>query len=188
MATQRRSVFQDQVRLPSTPQNSSDIALIPYSQVNGVWTVPDDMVLDVAQQAIEEGTFQGIFLEGRIDGPQAFLLAMKSENVVPVFFFVDKEPIGVACLTGFEGGRAFGHFLFLRKAWGKYTEHAGKLCLDYWFSFMVGNRPLFNVILGIIPTKNHRAVEFVQKIGMKVLGSIPKMVCGESATIVYMTR
>lgn len=192
MATPQRYEFPDLDRFPFTPQNSSKVALVPYAEVNGIWTVPDDMVLELARQAKTEGTFDGVFLEGRIDGPQAFLMAMKQPAVVPVFFFVGQEPIGVACLTGCEGRRAFGHFLFLSNAWGKHTQQAGKLCLDYWFSFKVGNQSLFDVILGIIPTRNQRAIEFVQKIGMSVLGSVPKMVRGrggpEAATIVYMTR
>lgn len=177
-------------------QNSSSVGLLPYAKVGDYWTVSDEIVLGFARQAAEEGTFDRVFLDGSITGPEAFLYAMKQPENVPVFFFVGKEPIGVACLTNCQGNRAFGHFLYLKRAWGKFTEQAGRLALDYWFSFRVanaiGDKQLFNVIIGVIPSENVRAIDYVQRIGMTVLGEVPKMVQSgnalKPATVVYMSR
>ena len=170
----------------------NSVGLLPYAKVGDFWTVSDEIVLKFARQAVEEGTFDRVFLDGSISGPDAFLYAMKQPENVPVFFFVGKEPVGVACLTNCQGNRAFGHFLYLKSAWGKFTEQAGRLALDYWFSFKVESRQLFNVILGVIPSENVRAVDYVQRIGMTMLGEVPKMVQSgsalKSATVVYISR
>ena len=170
----------------------SDVSLLPYAEVGGYWTISDEIILGFANQAISEGTFDSVFVESRVAKPEHFLAVMKQPANVSVFFFVGTDPIGVATLTGCHGNRAFGHFLYLRRAWGKYTEQAGRLALDYWFSFKVGDAQLFDVILGIVPSANVRAIDYVQRIGLKVLGEIPKMVrvngAAKPATVVYISR
>ena len=75
--------------------------------------------------------------------------------------------------------------MLVRGGRGDIAHRAGKLVLDYWRAFVVGNRPLFDVILGIIPSANNRAVEFVQRIGFVKLGEIPKMLRGQTAALFY---
>lgn len=116
---------------------------------------------------------------------------MKEPANVPVFFFLGTDPIGVAWLNHHSGTKAFAHFLFLRKAWGEHTLKAGRVGLEYWFSFKVGDEPLFDVILGLIPSDNRRAIGFVRRLGFSVLGEIPKMFrFGDtlSGTVVYLAR
>lgn len=117
---------------------------------------------------------------------------MKQPANVPVFFFVGTDPVGVAWLNNCNGGRAFAHFLFLKKAWGEIAGQAGKIGLDYWFSFKVGDEPLFDVILGLIPSDNKRAVRYARRLGFSVLGDVPKMFrfddVPHSGTVVYLAR
>lgn len=172
---------------------NSRIGIVPYAELQpGIRTVSDQIILGFAVEAIQDGTFWRVFVDSPIDSPETFLNAMKSPANVPVFFFVGTDPIGVAWLNGCNGSRAFAHFLFLRKAWGKHTLQAGKIGLEYWFSFKVGDESLFDVILGVIPSRNERAVGYVRRLGFSVLGNVPKMFRFDDVpcegTIVYLTR
>lgn len=164
---------------------------MPYAQVDGRWTVSDDILLNFARKAIAEGTFWTVFYDSSIDGPEAYLRAMKQPANVPVFCFLGAEPIACAWLNGHSGGRAFGHFLVTSSVKG-HTQECGRICLDYWFSFRVNGRQLFDVILGVIPSFNRSAIEFVKRIGLTVLGEVPKAVRidGEPqpATLLYAVR
>ena len=196
METNQQSGFQEAGQFQFLRQNLSDVGLVPYSFImepdGWRWTVSDEIALGMIREAMTDGSFASVFVDGAVTTPEQCLVVLKKQNNIPAFFFVGKQPIGVAWINGCSDNRAFGHFMFLRRAWGKHTAKAGKIVLDYWFSFRAGDDKLFDVILGVVPSQNTRAVEYVKKLGFVVLGDVPKMLRTATekkpATIVYLAR
>lgn len=171
-------VFPAQVRFLSSLASPSDITLCPYVQMNGRWTLPDETVLSVAEQSITDGTFKTVFMEGDVQSSEEFLMMMKSPKNIPVFAFRGLDVIAAGWLNNVSLNRAFCHFMFLSSAWGKFTNEAGRMIIDYWMSLPKDDDggPLFDVLLGAVPASNQRAVDFAQKMGGTYLGRIPKMI------------
>lgn len=113
---------------------------------------------------------------------------MKNPENIPVFVFSGDKCVGAAWLNGCSANIAFGHFFFLRGGRGEIARKAGKLILDYWRAFRAGDRPLFDVILGAIPSANIKAIRYAQEIGLVRLGEIPKLMNGRLTTILYSTE
>jgi hypothetical protein len=163
--------------------------------VNGQWTLPDEVVLAVAQQSMRDGTFRSVFIEGDVRSPDEFLMMAQNPRNTVVFAFRGLDPIGVGWLNCINGNRAFCHFLFLSGAWSKYTVEAGRMMIDYWMSFPSDDGgPLIDVMLGAIPATNERAQNFSLRLGGHYLGRIPRMITnaytGErvDADILYYLR
>lgn len=111
---------------------------------------------------------------------------MKTPANVPVFAFWGTESIGVAWLNGCSGKHAFGHFLFLRGGRGEKARKAGRLILKYWQSFEDNEGPLFDVILGLVPSANPKAVQYAEDIGLTKVGEIPRISRGRPGTLLYL--
>ena len=49
------------------------IQLLPYSKVNGVWSLTDEALADAFHKTLEQGSIQEIFWDGKIQSPQDFI-------------------------------------------------------------------------------------------------------------------
>lgn len=141
---------------------------------------------------MQEGSFQRVFYEGHINSPEDFLETMKRPANVPVFVFRGLEPIGFGWLNGAISKRAFAHFCVLKTAWGKDSVQAGKLVVSYWMSFENEGEPVIDVLIGVIPQPNTRAIDYAQRVGFTHLGMIPGMAVYEgdrvASAILYFSR
>ena len=131
--------------------------------------------------------FSTVFVDGKVQTPEDFLRMMQAPANIPVFACHEGGPFGVAWLNGCSGRHAWGHFMFLKGGRGEIARRAGRLILSYWFSFG-GERPIFDVILGMVPAWNVPAVNYAIDIGLTRLGEIPKIVPGGAGTVLYITR
>ena len=189
METSQQSGFPEAVRYPSLRRNSSsDIALVPYAKVGDEWTLSDDVVLSLALGAQAQGVLETVFMDGTVNDAYDFLEMMQKPENLPVFVFSGTECVGAGWLNGCIGRVAFAHFLLLRNGRGQFARRAGKLVLNYWRSFKTGNESLFEVIIGVVPSENDRAISFVQELGFVRLGEIPKMLRSKPATLLYLTE
>jgi hypothetical protein len=158
------------------------------------WTLPDEVILSIAKQCEREGTFRRVFYEGHIRTPEDFLAMMQKPANVPAFLFRGSEPLGFAWLNGLSGNLGFAHFCFLKAAWGADSEQMGRLLLKYWLSLDAGKGPILDVVIGVIPQTNEKAVKFVERIGFVRLGAIPQILkdayTGDrtAAVILYFSR
>ncbi len=143
-----------------------------------------------------EKTFDEVFYEeGSVKTPDEYIQLMQRPSNIPVFLFRGDECLGFAWLNGTSGNMAYAHFLFKKKAWGKWTLHMGRMLMDYWFSFPgKDDEPLFEFIFGLMPGFNKAATNYVERLGWTRLGSVPKMLkCAyrtdrASAEIYYISR
>ena len=188
MATNSQSESREQDQQQSTRQSLNDFQLIPYAQVDGEWTLPENFVRAAYQQIKSEGRADTVFWEGTVPSEDVLVDVMQRKSNVAVFLLRDKELLGIAWLNGFQGSNAFGHFCFMREASkSQSTVAMGRAIVDYWLSF-----PTVDFVLGIVPSFNNRAMRFVQKIGFIKVGAIPNMMEGPNgraaAVIFYNTR
>lgn len=167
---------------------ASEIALVPYCKLEGQWTLPESLVFSVGKRAWDQGVLETVFINGGVTSSEDFLWTMQRPTNLPVFAFVNKICIGVAWLNNISGNHAFGHFLFLKGGRGETARDAGKLILKYWLAFSAEDGPILDVVLGLVPSFNERAIKFVQDLGMTKLGEIPKIAKGGPGTLLYLAR
>jgi len=129
-----------------------------------------------------------VFTDGTVRTGMDFLAAMQSPLNIPVLAFHGVDPCGVAWMNGCGKYYAFGHFLFLQGQRGEIARKAGRGILEYWFSFKLGDRSMFDVILGLVPSVNVRAMRYAEDIGLRKLCTIPRMLREQDATLLIIAR
>lgn len=181
---------QEQDRQQSTQRSSSNFQLLPYAKVGEEWTFPENFVRSTYSQMLNEGNADTVFCDGGITSEQEFLDAMQCKTNVVVFAIRGGGLLGVAWLNGFQHNShyAFGHFCMMREASvSQSTVEIGNEIIKYWLSF-----PTIEFILGVVPSFNKLAIDYVQKIGFNKVGAIPNMMQGltgrAAAVIFYQTE
>lgn len=155
----------DQVRLKSTPQNLSKFFLVPYIDRDG-WTLTDDMIRHAFEESSQ--TIPIVFSE-KVRSADQFLTYTKHPGNLFVFAFNDENNmVGYAWLNSICDNYAFAHFNMFPCIWGKSTKDLGVQILDYWRSFK-----MFDLLLGLVPTSNQKAINYVQKLNFQQVGIIP---------------
>lgn len=150
--------------------------LLPYVQLDGVYTVPDEVIVSVFYKMVSDKTAEIVFYEGTIRSPEDFLKTLKSPSVLPVFVLVEGKLQAVAWINDLKFNHATAHFCVFREAWGKYSRDMGREVLRYWFSFKKDEgSPLFDLILGVTPAEYKFALKFVSDLGFKIVGEVPKV-------------
>lgn len=168
------------------------ITLIPYVYMDGSWTATDEVMATIYKTLRDDGTFETVFYDGLINDADDFIEMMQSRNNLPVIVLMDDDISGVAWLNSISDNRAFAHFAFFKKIWGK-TEEVGQSLLEYWLDIpnSEGGK-LFDILMGLVPSFNERAHKFVERVGFKRLGEIPHLVKvhgkRESGVIFYYAR
>jgi len=166
--------------------------MVPYTEINGARTFSDLFLAQIftrmAEQNLVAAIFSGILMRNASD----FIQLMKTPSNIPVFVMDDGECIGFAWLNGIGRNHAYGHFCYFKN--DKFSSiDFGKKVIDYWFSLSGQQGAVLDVILGAVPSFNEKASHYVQKLGFKRLGEIPKLhitVTGEkwASVIHYMER
>jgi hypothetical protein len=139
----------------------------------------------------KHGLDKTVFYSGGMDGDK-FLKFMKvPQNVVHTLWEEDRVQM-IAWINGFGANHAFGHFCCFPETWGKNSVVLGRKSVDYWFGFQRDdNTPLLDVIVGFTPANNVKAVKYIQKVGLTIMGTIPNIRCGDEKdgmVFSYITR
>lgn len=145
------------------------IEILPYTELNGAWSLPDTAMAGIWQQLVEDGTAKIVFSEGEVTNAQEFITLCKNPANLPAIVYVDKECSGLGWVNGIHKDKAFAHYAFFKSSWGHHTEGMAKALLDYWFQDLFP----FNMLIGQTPVWNRKAVRFLKRIGFAVLGELP---------------
>lgn len=162
--------------------------VIPLVYYDGLPTFRDSDMINFYHRTIDEELNDSMFFDGGIKNVSDFLTYMKSNNVLFLTLNIDGKTAGFGWLSHFDQKMARGHFCIFKEFWGRpihdaFNEMAGQI-LQY-----TG----LDLIMGIIPSVNIKAVKFVLKCGYRLVGEIP---CGcidkdgnpLPSTIVYYAR
>jgi len=164
--------------------------IIPYVKSGGGYSMPDDVMRKIWRIMVHYGLDKTVFYTGNMNEDKFLGFVKKESNVVHTIW--EENGISmIAWLNGFGSNYAFGHFCCFPKTWGKNSVVLGRKCLEYWFSFKRGDESILDVILGFTPANNKKAVGFLKKVGLTVMGTIPHIKCGLGDTgmvFSYVTR
>jgi len=164
--------------------------IIPYVESDGAYSLPDHVMRSVFKIMVHYGLDKVVFYTGGMD-EDGFLRFIKSkQNVVHTIWEEDGISM-IAWLNGFGVNHAFAHFCCFPKTWGKNSVVLGRKSLDYWFGFKKDDgQPVLDVVLGFTPAYNKKAVSYIQRVGMTIMGTIPGIRCGAETGMVfsYTTR
>jgi len=183
--------------MPGTTTGSStrDVQLIPYTTVDGIRTFKDSQILALYERTIRDSTVKTIFHDGSITSGDEFLNAMKhGDNLLYVVMYMS-ETVGILWLNRFKGPSCYAHFTAFSNIWGKDTVAIGRDSMrQILFMESRDQKHVFDLVYGLVPQRNTRAISWLEKIGMKPVGNIPLSIWDEEAgesmtgTLLYLTR
>lgn len=148
------------------------MVLIPYIEINGEWTIPDEAMKGLYRLMEKEATAHIFFYSGTVKNEEEFLHACRPPASHAVVILEGTgEPVAIGLLNNFTHGSAHAHWVTFRRVWGTdKTDEAIRKSLEYWFHF-----PMFDVLLGIYPEDNAFIDAFARKAGFTVIGTVPNL-------------
>ena len=168
--------------------------ILPYVESNGIRSVSDEKMIDVFNRIKEFGLLESLFYSGEVDTPEKFLALVKSKHNVVNVVMQNDVIVFISWINDFSRNSAFAHFCALPEIWGNGSVQIGKDVIKYWFDFEKDGEHILDVIIGKVPTINKRAVNYIKKLGLTILGDIPLLAHGPDKnkrvgdTIAYIIR
>lgn len=169
------------------------VSFVPYTEINGIRTVLDEDVRKVFDTMESDETLQIVFCDGSVSDRDYFLKFMKVENNLVSFIFYKNKIVGFAWINGISKNYCYSHFCLFKSVWGKKTDTIGRMLIDYWMGFKdESGDGLFDILIGMIPSFNTSAINFIKKLGYVVIGEVPMIARRQSTkgpmTISYYRR
>ena len=169
--------------------------IIPYVENNGMRSITDEVMVSIFHKIEDSGLKEMFFYSGEIDTPEKFLFLVKAkQNFVNIVVDENDNIIFVSWLNDFGPNFAFAHFCAFPEIFGTYSVQVGKDVLKYWFNFEKDGEPILDTIMGKVPAVNTKAVHYIKKLGLTILGTIPHLAHGPDKNkrvgdvIAYITR
>jgi hypothetical protein len=154
--------------------DNNRVGVMPYCEIDGVRNYPDTFIRGLYLQMTAEGTVETVFHDGRINSADDFLRAMKSSNNCLYLVCLEKKIVGIVWLNRIEATSAHVHFCGFKESWGEQSERIGRETMRMLLGIKSRNgKYLFDVLLGLIPAGNERAVNWLLDIGLQKVGVIP---------------
>jgi len=151
-------------------QKSSRFDLYPLVQINGQWSIPDEILAGIWKQIEAEDKVKDLMYDGTIKSAFDWVSFLKRPGTFPVLV-VDREPktvVHIAWLRDVFDIGAWAHHCSV----GRYQRGAWEAVRDYWH----GNFKGLKLLLGLTPETNEKAIKFLTKIcKFTVVGKIPLM-------------
>jgi RimJ/RimL family protein N-acetyltransferase len=169
--------------------------LIPYINIDGTWTLPDDVMRGLYQLIVHDETDKVFFYGGMVRNGDDFIQACRNNSNPCVVLEDNGDPVAIAWLNNLEGKSAHAHWIAFKRVWGTgKAQEAATRILKYWFGFKYDGIPLFEVIVGVYPDNNKFIDNFVRKLGFTIIGNIPHLLQNNltnrsmGANIAYVER
>lgn len=160
---------------------------LPYTFVDGVPTLRDSEIIYIYEKCFEDGIGDLLFHDGSINSAEEFLSHVKQPNVLFWIIYYQGELLGFFWLNRLETTCAYCHFAGFPKFWGTgLTVKAGKKAMAIVLRH-------FNVIMGMLPSDNNIAINYLYRVGLKKVGEVPNLLWSKAkgkpvkGTILYIT-
>ena len=144
--------------------------IIPYITIDGVPTFKDSEIISFYNRMVKDGTADDVFQDGSIRSAENFLDAMKGPNNFLIVGHWQGEPVGVMWANRFQGKFAQNHFCAFSEFWG--NRDIILQCGRYGSLYMLDNLGL-DMLMGLVPASNKRAIIAVIGSGGKIIGELP---------------
>lgn len=167
--------------------------LRPFLRIDGVPTMRDSEIAAYYDQMVADGTISEINYEGKVPDAAALIRAAKAAQYFAVVV-ADGQEVGLVWLNRYEPRRAHLHFCVFSNGWGENCEAMGSWVLAQLLAIEHEGEYCLDVIWGIAPKANVRALAYVEQCGGQVLGVVPHSIwnaargCSEDGVFFYLTR
>lgn len=154
----------------------SNVAVVPYCEVDGIRTFKDSEIKGFYDRMVRDGVAPIVFHDGEVRSSDDFLKMVKGLGVALYVVFYDDDPAGLIWLTHFEAKSCRVHFTSFSEIWDEDTVAIGKEAINqvlYMTTTVGGDDYVFDVLLGLIPSRNVRAIKWLKKVGLTIVGEIP---------------
>jgi hypothetical protein len=150
------------------------LSILPYTELDGIRTFTDSQIMDLYDQMERDGTTRMVYFEERYSREE-FLAEMKSGASRLYVVMEEEVPVAIAYLNRFERTSARLHFCVFSRAWG-HTDEVARFVMKSMCGMKDNDgKPLFHVFLGMLPSCNKGAVDFILRNGGKLVGTVPNL-------------
>jgi len=171
------------------------IELRPYGHYDGIPTFRDSDIKGFYDRMVSDGTAGIVFYDGSVKSADDFLKVMKSPGTYLYACYKDNVLMGVSWLNRVKSKTAYFHFCGFSSSWG---DDAAGIARD-GIKILMGQKDqngeyLLNVFIGLVPSFNQRAIDFLVECGGTHVGNIPfaiwnhKKQRSEPGALIYYIR
>jgi len=166
--------------------------LLAYAENDGIPTAADSDVKKLWDRTVADGLDVIVFYEVTIQNACDFLKMAKHPGTAFYFIFDGADNIGYTWLNRFENRTARQHFCVFKEYWGRSLD-VGRFVLDKLIHMKTPDGEfLLDLLTGLVPAWNEKAIKFSLKCGGKTYGKIPNAIfngkASEDAVFIYYTR
>jgi hypothetical protein len=158
-----------------------------YQHIDGIPTMRDSDILNLYIKCVDEGLSGLLFHDGSIRNEYEFLDYVKTPGCIFCTITLTGKPFGFFWLNRIEETHAYCHFTAFPEFWGdSRTVEVGKIAMSKCLKE-------FDMIMGMLPSTNHFAINYLKKVGLHVIGTAPKLMWSEAdqkpveGTLLYIT-
>ncbi|MEE9304260.1 MAG: hypothetical protein V3U84_10815 [Thiotrichaceae bacterium] len=148
------------------------LEFIPYTHHNGIPLILDSEIHALWFNTIKAGVFDLVFHDGSINSLDEFTtLVVKSSQTHFWKIEYNQKTWGYFWLNRLERTHAYCHFMAFPKFWGDSKlvdigKEAMQMCLE-------GLQ--YPMIMGMVPSTNTYAVDYLHRVGLQDGGTFPKL-------------
>jgi hypothetical protein len=168
--------------------------ITPYIEIDGIRTFPDSYIKGIYSRMVDEGSAPIVFFGGEIRTPEAFLTSMKYRS----YLFVIESESGLAAILWLNKilhKTCYAHFCGFNGSLGKGSVDIGRFAMNHVFGVKDDyDKPCFETVLGLIPSRNVIGVKWLKKVGLVEIGKIPNALWSEDknrsveGTLLHITK
>ena len=159
-----------------------------YQRIDGVPTMRDSDITELYQRTEAAGLTRLMFNDGSLQNASEFTDYVTRSAVIFFKITLAGNPFGYFWLNRIESTHAYCHFCAFPKYWGdgrtvQVGIEAMKICLKE-----------FDMVMGMLPSSNEIAINYLLKVGLHKLGRVPNLIWSESdqksveGTMLYITK
>ena len=144
---------------------------ILYQHVDGIPTMRDSDIARLYQRTEESGLTRLMFNDGSITNADEFVDHVTSKAAIFFVITLTDKTRGYFWLNRIEKTHAYCHFMCFPEFWGNHSlnvrigQKAMQMCLKE-----------FDMIMGMLPTSNDIAINYLMDVGLNVVGRIPNLI------------
>jgi hypothetical protein len=148
------------------------LEFIPYTHHDGMPLILDSEIKVMWDDTVKAGVVDLLFHDGSVINLEEFtILVVKSSQTHFWEIEYKHETLGYWWLNRFESTHAYCHFMAFPKFWGDpklvdIGKEAMKICFGELY---------YAMIMGMLPTSNTHALDYLRKVGLQDGGTFPKL-------------
>jgi len=153
-----------------------NMELITYGKRDGIPNFTNSEILKLYDMMGDDGVIDTVFRDGTIRSREDFLQSVVSGyNLLHlVVAGANPEPAFVCWLNNMNGKMAMMHWSCFSAFWGNASVEIGRYTIDRLIHMKTEEgKYILDVLIGLIPIANERAIDFSQRCGGTLAAVVP---------------